>query len=256
MTTNTINLFAKFKAESNWDPFDTYEVKLRVFKLVGGIPMDPQLLDAWLQSKFKIKNLESKADKEKTEKAEAALVDAVRSKSEAVKSHAELLEEAQKEIGEQMEKSAIGFHKVDGQLVIEGRQVKAMLKESGNIIKDIAPDGAVGALKSKVADKTFIEENFIPIGRTEPDEILERPIHVITAQGPRDSLKRCQVCNNVEIQFTVKRRIGPDKSGVPEKVLMGILDYAQRVGLGADRSQGCGKFEVLSVVQVAAGHVK
>ena len=72
----------------------------------------------------------------------------------------------------------------------------------------------------------------------------------MTAQGPRDSIKRVEIVNSCKVTFTLKRRKGSGKDSVPEKVLLGILDYAQSIGLGADRSQGYGTFEVLSVEKI------
>ena len=161
----------------------------------------------------------------------------------------------------------------------------AMLKEAGNIIKDLAPgesdppkahpkaskamtpeeadsiasalsikksanETGVKALKSKVADQVFVSEEHISLGVAEPTRHEQRPIHVMTAQGPRTSIKRTEIVDNVEIAFTIRRCKGRGKQAVSESVLMAILDYAQTVGLGADRSQGYGQFEILSVEKV------
>ena len=58
------------------------------------------------------------------------------------------------------------------------------------------------------------------------------------------SLKKTDVVRDVELTFTVRRL---DDSAVTEKALYALLSYSQQVGLGADRSQGSGVFEVLSV---------
>ena len=142
---------------------------------------------------------------------------------------------------------------MNGGLAIEGRQIKACLKENANIIKKGMPkscgkDGVIAALKNKVAEQLFVEENYIPIGRTEPDEVLEKPISVMTRQGPRTSIKRYEICHDVEIEFTLKRLARGGE--VTEKVMLAILDYAQDMGIGADRSQGRGVFEVLSVEKI------
>jgi len=220
------NLFAKHK-KSGWQAFARYAVKIRCHDLVGGRPLNADLIEKWVTATCKKAN-----DKERQKIIDADVA---------------LLDET---IDEVAEKQAIGFARIDGHLAIEGRQVKAMLKEAANIIKGIIPGGkdgkGIAALKSKVADQIFVEEEYIILDKTQPDDVEERPIHVMTRQGPRTSLKRCEIVRDVEIDFIVARRAGAGE-GVPQKALLAILDYAQQVGLGADRSQGRGRFEVLNV---------
>lgn len=229
-----VNLFAKHK-KTGWDPFDRYRVEVRVGHLVGGLPMTTKLVESWVNATNKDKKAEDR--------------EAIRG------AHVDTLPET---VDEKKEKQGIGFARVDGQLCVEGRCLKAMLKEAANIIKDSCPSNSavnestgtgIAGLKAKVADQVFVSEEYIPLGRTEPDRIVERPIHVMTPQGARDSIKVCEVCDDVVIKFTVRRHKGMKKQAVPEKTLLAIVDYAQNVGLGADRSQGYGTFEVLSVVK-------
>jgi hypothetical protein len=217
------NLFEKHK-KSGWNPFDTYTVKIKLRDIVGGLPMDPKLVEKWVNATNKTKSAE---EREALKNADLAL-----------------LPEATEEKKEQQ---GIGFARKDGQLVIEGRQVKAMLKEAANIIKNNVPGEPITQLKSKVADQVFVVEEFITLGRTEPDAVEQKPIHVMTAQGPRNSIKVYEICRGVNVEFTVKRHNQKGKQAVLEKVLLAILDYGQSIGLGADRSQGHGLFEVLSV---------
>ena len=94
-------------------------------------------------------------------------------------------------------------------------------------------------MRARVAERIFVVEKLLPFvpEKTEPDDMLERPIHVMTAQGPRDALKRTDVLIDVEILATV--RVLNDGMVTPD-VLKTILDYAVVNGLGADRSQGMG----------------
>ena len=226
-----MDLFAKFKSENNWEPFDTYAVKIKFADLVGGAPKTEKMIEGWINS----------TNKERTTEVRQQLVDAAK----------ETLPEL---VDEQAEKNSIGFKSDERGLFIEGRQIQAMLKESGNIIKDIAPGGigkgktdeekGVLALKKKISENVFVMEDRIYLGRAKPDAIEERPIHVMTAQGPRTSIKCVEVCRDVEVAFTLKRRVG---NIVTLKTLLAVLDYAQSMGGGADRSQGRGRFAVLSV---------
>jgi len=231
------DLFAEFK-KNDWAPFVRYRVHLKLENIVGGTPKNPKLIDAWINAK----------NKELTAEEREKLANATR-----------------KELGELSAevaaKNHVGFRQDKNGLFVEGRHVKAMLKESSNIIKTITPGGrgkksdgdkevpGITNLKSKVAERLFVEEDCIYLGQMEPDEITERPIHVMTAMGPRDSIKRCEIVHDVEISFTLRRHRGNE---VPEKTMLAILDYAQTMGLGADRSQGHGKFKVLSVEKLEA----
>lgn len=216
--------------EKNWEPFEYYKIRLHINDVVGGKPLDPKIIEGWVNS----------TNKKKSEEERQAIIAA----------HLETLPDA---VEEKQTKQSCVFSRVGGQLVLECRQIKAMLKENANITKDLVPtsDGnGIKNLKSKVADQVFVMGTYVDLYRTEPDETLERPISVITVQGPRTSIKRVEIVRDTEIVFFVKRKRGNGKMDVPESVLMAILDYAQSNGLGADRSQGYGTFEVLEVKKV------
>jgi hypothetical protein len=121
--------------------------------------------------------------------------------------------------------------------------VKAMLKESANICKTLIPiNGKQIALRSKLAERVFVVERLIPLfpEREEPDRTVERAIHVMTAQDPRDALKRTDVVDLAELTCTLK--VLRDKM-ITLEVLRTILAHASDNGLGADRSQGFGRFD-------------
>lgn len=232
-----MDLFSEFKRTNDWKPFDRYHVKLHITDLVGGVPKNAELIDGWIKATCKEANDEQRA----------AIVQATK----------ETLTEAAEEM---VDKQSIGFKSDERGLFIEGRHVKAMLKECGNIIKDLVEgfgkkgdsQKGISNFKSKVAEQLFVEEERIYLGKQKPDEIEERPIHVMTAQGPRNSLKRVEIVRDVDVGFTLCRRKG---NIVPEKAMLAILDYAQTNGLGADRSQGRGKFRVVSVEKIEVAEV-
>jgi len=212
--------------KSDWNIFDTYKVTILIKDIVGGRPATAEMIEKWVAATCKAKTAEERA--RIVDADVQALGDVADDKAQA---HTTV------------------FARVDGGLAIEGRQVKAMLKEAANIIKGRDPV-KVKNLRSKVADQVFVSEEYIPLGRTEPDEYQERPIHVMTAQGPRTSIKRVEMVKGAEVTFTVRRRQGRDTQSVPEPTLLAILDYCQTLGLGADRSQGYGTFTVQSVEKV------
>ncbi len=197
-------------------------------------------------------------------------------------------EELEAEIDKTMEetyaseepKSTTTFKSVEGVgLYIEGRQVKAMLKEAGGrlglgkrvaAVKDGKKTLEEGrpSLKQDLHEALHVDEDVIYLTRngqpiTEPDGTVSptfdvipvekpdgyevRPIHVIGPQGPRTSIKRSAYVDGAQIGFTVRILNAVILS---EENLKDILAFGQDLGLGADRSQGNGKFTVIGFERV------
>lgn len=136
----------------------------------------------------------------------------------------------------------------DGHLYIEGRQVKALLKEAGSRMGfGKAIKGTRPSLKQDLHEAVHVDEDVLLLTRdgdsiTEPDGIDTRPIHVMGPQGPRTAIKAVDYVTQAELRFTVRVL---KSSGVTVDILKQILAFGQDLGLGADRSQGAGKFEVI-----------
>ena len=224
---------------------EKWTVTLRVNKrLVGGIPavnFDQQtgevdseksidLLTVWLRKAL--------ADKMSEEEI-AALA-------------AQTFEQAFKE-GE-AEKSTT-FKTDEVGLYIEGRCVKAMLKEAGGRLgMGKAVKGERPSLRQDLHEALHVDEDAIHLMRdgqpiTEPDGCEAKPIQVMTAQGPRSSIKRTAYVDNPTITFTMRIL---KNVGVKEEHLMAMLAFGQDLGLGADRSQSNGKFTVVGFERISA----
>lgn len=138
-------------------------------------------------------------------------------------------------------------------LYIEARQVKACLRESAQrlgIIKKVR--GARQVLQHDLHVRGLDGTQRIPLGRSAPDGIEERPISVVTPQGPRTSLKQFEFCRQPTIRFRVRLLAGGVGDGlIDADVLADMLELAGELGLGADRSQGEGTFDVVSIDPVA-----
>jgi len=214
--------------------------------LVGGIPKHPEIIKRWQEARW------TKSVKLANELSasgvtpETAAVATIESLGDTV-----LDEDAEAAVW-------TGFVVVprSNLAALESRNVKAMLKESANIIKDMpevrvadkkgGPKKSV-ALRSKLAERVFTLPKFIPIlsGHLavpfEYEEVpsLERPIHVMTNRGPRTALKRTDYLDDVDLQC--KLRVLNDGM-ITQEILGHILDHASLNGLGTDRSQGAGTF--------------
>ena len=159
-------------------------------------------------------------------------------------------------VEEKIEKSWNGFPK-DGAkgIFIWCRQVKALFKESATMLRvTVDKRGSKQIFQHgfeikgpDVADKLYL-------GKQEPDGFDEGPIHVQTAQGPRTALKRVDFVSQPKLQFEiwVLTTHAADKRHIGENDIRLLLTFAQENGLGADRSQGRGKFDVIEFARLKA----
>ena len=116
-----------------------------------------------------------------------------------------------------------------------------MLKESANICKSfVRVNGKPVPLRARLAERVFVEPRLIPLGVAEPTGSREKPVHVMTARGPRSALKRTDYVSHVKLVCRLKVL---DDGFISERVLRTILDHASANGLGCDRSQGYGTFD-------------
>jgi hypothetical protein len=137
-----------------------------------------------------------------------------------------------------------------GELYIEGRQVKAMLKEALSIAFAGQRFGETskGALNF-FAERVFVDPDTIRLGRTEPDGLHLKVTHSTGPQGPRSSLNRCEYVTGAQISFTV--RVFRDCYPLEDWAV--IWTVAQEVGLGANRSQGYGRFDIVEWAKLHQG---
>jgi hypothetical protein len=145
------------------------------------------------------------------------------------------------------------FKRDDDALYIEARQVKAMLREGAQ---------RLGIIAKKRGSRQVIQHDLHVVGQDkqkirlcragvwlqEPDGVDERPISVMTRQGPRTAIKRFEYVTEPTITFTVQLLAG----GIGDKIVSAIelkqmMELGGWLGLGADRSQGAGMFTVVSV---------
>lgn len=243
------------------NPWIRFSVELSILeRLVGGIPASKDLIKIWTAA-----NMPSVSEAER----------------------AKLVEKTVEELGQVTEDKAVGMTTMFKQdatgIYIEGRQVKAMFKENANILRDLLLKGEAADkrkadkaakadeaaktddaratkmkarftnLKSKVAERLFVEESHIHFHRADQtlkaaDGQEEKAIHVMTPQGERTALKRITF---VEAPATLKFTIRFLADGVVDAELVKyILEYAGWNGLGGERSQGNGRFSVVAVTEV------
>jgi hypothetical protein len=199
-----------------------YRLEITVDKLTGGIPKHPEIVRRWQEAHWPAGG---------DEKAGKTLDAAV----------AETLETITPD--EEVKGIWTGFVEDGGYACLESRNLKAMFKESANIVKNMTVlyerGKPVSFLRAKVAERVFVNPRFIRVAPMDSVMSAERPIHVMTRQGPRTALKRVDYVENVQFTCTVKVL---NDGQIKDKTLRTMLDYAQDGGLGTDRSVGSGTF--------------
>lgn len=210
-----------------------FAASLVVGELHGGVPMNPDVARKWLEVRMggsdeHLANLQAQViteiglDKDLTDD--------------------ELLDEMTRR------NNLNGFKRTpEGELYIEGRQVKAMLKEAASIAVAGGHLTARGWGKTNkgllgfLAEHIFVLENRIGLGVTEPSGIHQR--FVSTWKGTGIQLE----------EFVVDAKVGCTVAtdyDFPKDFWPTVWTIAESNGLGATRSMGFGTFEVVDWDQI------
>lgn len=140
------------------------------------------------------------------------------------------------------EKGWTGFHRDENGLFIYEYMIKGFLKSAGNVLKDIVK---IKALRSKIDDYVFIAPRRIYLGQNEPDGYIERPIRVMTMQGPRVSLIRSDYIKaGKELEFTITLIAHKE---INMRIINTLLKHGELMGLGQFRNGGYGRFDVIEL---------
>lgn len=206
--------------------FRRFTVRLRTTApLCGGVPRNDELVRSWL-------------------KAHTGYDDATTDAQEA-----ETREAMEGRITKGEDAVWTSFPSNAQGLYLHERQLKAMLKENAKVLGLVKANPGLGQI---LQHAVHVRPAYIALGRTEPDGCEEKPIHVMTAQGPRTALKRFDYLNpGVEFAFTVAVAKGGKGGLFTLEMLATILANAQSAGIGANRSQGFGTFEVAEMNEAA-----
>lgn len=218
--------------------FATYRVKIQFRgRLVGGIPKDPGIIDAWIRTSGGVDSVE-----ERRQMLLRTLQELGADVNEEMTYDA--LVEASKALAVNQ---GTGFKQDEDGLYIEDRQVKAMLKENTNVLYAGERWGKTRkGPKSYLAERVFVNPSRIHLGRMQPDGADIFIGHVSGPQGPQSILQHFEYVEGAEIEFEVMAAndaIAPEHW--PEIWLL-----AQENGLGAKRSQSYGRFDVIEFEKV------
>jgi hypothetical protein len=197
-----------------------------VSTIAGGTPTDKNVAEAWLKTKL--------ADSDDLIREAVATTMAERGIP---------ADEAVKEVDSL--KHLNGFKRdPEHGLYIEGRQLKAAIKEAANVAGSAGklPTGKVwGATKKGllgfVAEHIFVTEDRLYLGVSEPTGIMQRFVHTFRGTG----IQYEEYVEDAKVSFTVVS----DHAFTDEQWAMIWLTGEQQ-GIGASRSQGFGRYEITS----------
>lgn len=158
----------------------------------------------------------------------------------------ELSEQVAEEVeaDQEVERGYATFKKDDVGLYYEARCVRAHLKDCANQLQGFL---GVKALKSKLANRVYVEPAKIYLDKIEPDGSETRIIHAMTMKGPRSSLKTIDYVNGAKLKFTLKVL---DDKVIDREILENIFKYGGNHGMGQERSQDWGKYELVQLKEV------
>jgi hypothetical protein len=197
--------------------YDRWKVKIRMRdKLMGSMPKNPGDIERFAASV-------AKTDEDAAELAEKV-------KEEAADPLADI--------------GSSGFKKNGGGLYIEARQIKACYKEGATLIGMTRKDKVKGYVGRQFFQHAFfVEPDVIHLDRDEPDGTERIFGSVMTMQGPRSIVRNVDYLLGLEIEFVVKAL--KDGNRLKDEHHRQLLALMQDDGIGACRSQGYGKFDVI-----------
>lgn len=236
-----------------------FEVQLTIGQLVGGIPSDPDVAKSWLEAKLGDKATEEMLQEEVAAVLKARGVpDPLAASEEDRKAAAEEVNRLRHltgfkrdfgtELARVLQEKAIGegmpealARRTVGELYIEGRQVKAMIREAANIAVGAGNLAARGwgktrkGLLSFVAEHIFVPDNQIFLAVAESTRVNQSFVHTWRGSG----IKNEEVVEEAVVEF----RVISDWPFEDDE-WAAIWVTGENNGLGASRSQGFGTFTV------------
>lgn len=200
-----------------------YNATITVTNLAGGVPTDPRVAEGWLKTKL--------ADKD----------DLIRDLvAQTMVDRGVTADEAATEVDKL--KHLNGFKRNEHGLYIEGRQLKAAIKEAAGVAR------ATDKLKMKwgttnkgvlgfVAEHIMVVEDTLQLGVTEASRVLQSfPKNPRTGQT---GIQYTEIIDHASFDFTI---IADHKFTDAEWAMLWLTGEQQ--GIGASRSQGFGRYEV------------
>ena len=200
---------------------------------MGGIPRSPDVVEGWIRAKTGVT-----PEEEIQSLVRRTMIENGTYTPEMTP---EQIEEASKQVAGL--KETTGFKRdFEGGMYIEARQLKAALKESTNILFASEKWGPTRkGPKQFLAERVFVSPDHLWLGRTEPDGVELVIGHIIGPQGPRSTLGYHEYTQQSRFEFDVLVA----RDAIQPEWWAEIWTHMEENGLGALRSQGYGRFDLL-----------
>jgi len=236
-------------------------------KLMGGVPKDPKIIEGWLKTKMGTSNEEETKQQLYNTLLELGY-DLKKREEYNDEKGLERLIDMQNDASSELAavKNTNGFKFDEHGLYIEGRQLKAALKESTNILWGGVRTGPTKkGFKSFISERLMVIEDKVYLGIQEPDGIETVIGHVTGPQGPRSTLGYSEYAYRPTLTFHIKElkvlQTGQQlnaKGGQPALTLDQygeLLTCMEEQGIGAMRSMQHGRFDALALEPVSIDDV-
>jgi hypothetical protein len=231
----------------------TYNVTIQVTgNLVGGVPSNESVIRSWLRARMDLADDAIEELVQQTKLARAEEGGKLLTPDDKVNAIME----------SDLAPSVNGFKRLDsGELAIEGRCLKAGLKEACNSSypgvdypgkKGNTTVGARKGLLSTMSERIFVPQEYVGLGVKSSEVSLvaeqgpawreERIKHVQTPQGPRSAINLVEVVRKPTLSFTVTVH----DDFLPREAWAKIWTRWEDLGIGADRGRSDGKFTLVS----------
>lgn len=225
--------------DNDVDLFATYRATLTFRdKVMGGTPMDPKIVAAWLRKVL---------GTDKKEELRQALLRTLLELGMDVNpdmTYEELEAGSEKMVAT---KQTNGFKRDAAGVYLESRTIKAAIKECTSILYPFQAENSKGkwgatnkAARSYVAERVFVNPDHVSLGRLEPDGVELFIGHTSGPKGPQSNLTYYQYAERA----TIECEIISAEDGVSLDQWKHIWVLMQENGLGALRSQGFGRFDL------------
>jgi hypothetical protein len=208
---------------------------IHIGRIAGGTPNNANVAEGWLRKKLG-------ADQDELIREAVA---------EVMVERGVTADEAADEVGKRMNLNGFKRHNAErddehygprgSELYIEGRQLKAAIKEAASCAASVGklPLRSWGltrkGLLSFVAEHIFVVENRLYLGVTEPSGVTQRFVSTFRGTG----IHYEEYVDDVDITFTVE-----SDYDFPEEQWALLWLTGQNQGVGASRSQGYGRYEI------------
>lgn len=203
-----------------------YSFQATVEILVGGIPADPKVAEGWIKKNLGIDN---------EELIQAKVAETMIERGVEVSEATDLVVANSKLIGFKRDPD----RDIEKELYIEGRQVKAAIKESANICWPKRRWGPTSkGTRSYWAEHVFVPEMRIHLGTNEPSGVMQQFVSTWRGTG----IQYSEYLEEVPISFTVFT--DADHATISDDDWSELWATGEQEGIGAGRSMSYGRYAV------------